>query len=487
MDIGLTSALLAGSVLLIASVLASKASRLGIPALLLFLAIGMLAGSDGPGGIAFDYPAAARNMGIVALALILFAGGLDTEWHAVRGVLGPGIALATAGVLLTAGLTAAFASALLGTSLLYAFLLGAIVSSTDAAAVFAVLRSRNVVLPPNIRSLLELESGSNDPMAVFLTVGVITLVLNQGVAPLDLVPMFAKQMSIGTLVGYAMGRTMRAAVNRASLDYDGLYPVLTLGLALLTYGVADAVGGNGFLAVYLAGLTMRAGEFIHKRSLVRFHDGVAWLMQIAMFLTLGLQVYPSRLPAVALAGVAISLFLMMVARPLAVLITTIPTRLHLRERLLVGWVGLRGAAPIVLATFPLVAEIPAADQIFTLVLFIVVMSALIQGTTVSWMARRLGLSGVAAGGAVDPLDLMAAGDRELEQLTVSPGSAAAGRRLVDLRLPVGALVVLIQRDGGSFVPTGATTLQPGDRLLILAERPQMQGLRTALEQGRDGG
>jgi cell volume regulation protein A len=482
MGVGLTSALLAVSILLIASVIASKASRLGVPALLLFLIIGMLAGSDGPGGITFDYPAAAQSIGIVALALILFAGGLDTEWRAVRGVLGAGVTLATAGVLLTAGFTAAFASILLGTSLQYAFLLGAIVSSTDAAAVFAVLRSRNVALPANLRLLLELESGSNDPMAVFLTVAVITLIGNPEMRVPDLLPMFVQQMSIGTAVGYGMGRTMRLAVNRVSLDYDGLYPVLTLGLVLLTYGFADVIGGNGFLAVYLAGLTMRAGEFIHKRSLIRFHDGLAWLMQIAMFLTLGLQVFPTRLPAVAASGLAIAMFLMFVARPLAVQITTIPTGLGLRERLLVGWVGLRGAAPIVLATFPVVAGIPAAEQIFHLVFFIVVTSAVIQGTTVSWTARRLGLSSTpATGGGLDPLDLFASGDRDLVQVTVRRGSRAADRRLVDVQLPTGTLVVLVERQGASFVPTGSTVLLPDDQLLILVERPKVDALRAALE------
>src|SRR5574340_366630 len=328
----------AAGLLLLAAVAASKASeRLGVPALLVFLAIGMLAGSDGPGGIEFDHPHLAQFLGSVALAFILFAGGLDTRWPEVKSVLSESVLLSTAGVVLTAVLTGWFAAYLLHVPFLNALLLGAVVSCTDAAAVFSVLRSRNLDLQPRLRSLLEVESGSNDPMAVFLTIALIALLSQPGATALDLPLLFLRQMGLGTLVGYAAGKLLSFAVNRINLEYEGLYPVLTVALVLVTYGAAAIAGGNGFLAVYLAALVMGNSDFLHKRSLVRFHDGIAWLMQIAMFLVLGLQVFPSRLPSVAVAGLAIAGFLMFAARPAAVMLLLTFSRLGWRERLLVAW------------------------------------------------------------------------------------------------------------------------------------------------------
>ena len=279
--------MLGAAILLLASVVASKASgRFGVPALLVFLVIGMLAGSDGPGGIEFDYPRAAQSLGIVALALILFAGGLDTRWPNVRPVLPESLLLSTVGVALTAVLVALCAQFLLQLTFLEGMLLGSIVSSTDAAAVFGILRSKNLSLPNRLRSLLEFESGSNDPMAVFLTVGMISLMSVPAFGLGNLGLTFLKQMTVGGVVGYGMGKFMVVVVNRLELEYEGLYPAVTLALVLLTYGLAAAAGGNGFLAVYLAAMVLGNSDFLHKRSLIRFHDGLAWLMQIAMFLTL---------------------------------------------------------------------------------------------------------------------------------------------------------------------------------------------------------
>lgn len=330
--------LVGGSLLLLISIIASKASsRLGVPALLLFLLIGMLAGSDGPGGIYFDDPRLAQSLGVVALTFILFAGGLDTDWESVRSVLWKGLSLSTLGALLTAVLVGWFATIALNFTWLEGLLLGAIVSSTDAAAVFATLRSKSVGLRGQLKPLLELESGSNDPMAVFLTVGFSRLLIDPTASVIDLVPMFIQQMALGAILGYVFGKGMILLVNRARLEYEGLYPVLTLALTLLTYGVTTSLGGNGFLAVYLAGLIMGNSDFIHKRSLMRFHDGIAWLMQIAMFLTLGLLVFPSRLPPVAGTGLLIAAFLMVVARPVSVLVTLLFARCSLREKLMVWW------------------------------------------------------------------------------------------------------------------------------------------------------
>jgi cell volume regulation protein A len=391
-DLPIEYLLLGGSTLLLLSVLASKASdRLGVPSLLLFLVIGMLAGSEGPGGIEFDYPRLAQSLGVVALALILFSGGLDTHWGNIRQVQWKGLALSTLGVCLTTFLVAWFAFTILKFSLLEGYLLGAIVSSTDAAAVFAVLRSRQVRLRGQLTPLLELESGSNDPMAVFLTIGMVTLLTDPTASGVDLLPMFLRQMSLGALLGYGMGKGMAFLIGRARLEYEGLYAVLSLAFALFTYGVTASLGGNGFLAVYLAGLILGNSAVSHLESLRRFHDAQAWLMQIVMFLTLGLQVFPSHIVPVIGIGLVLSLFLMLVARPVSVFLTLPFADLTFKEKLLISWVGLRGAVPIILGTFPLIGGVPQAEMIFNLVFFIVLTSVLLQGTSLPLVARWLGL------------------------------------------------------------------------------------------------
>jgi len=301
--------MLAGSVLLLLGILASKvSSRLGIPALVLFLAVGMLAGSEGPGGIHFDDPRLVQTMGVFALAYILFAGGLDTNWRSVRPVLREGMVLSTIGVAMTALLVGWFVHITLEFSWFEGLLLGAIVSSTDAAAVFAVLRSRGVNLRGNLKPLLELESGSNDPMAVFLTLGMVMLLTEPNTSVLSLAPMVIWQMAAGAAMGYLLGKASVILINRLRLDYEGLYSVLTLTLVPFIYGFASLAKANGFLAVYLAGMVMGNSAFVQKRSLLRFHDGLAWLMQIAMFLVLGLQVFPSHLLPVVATGLAVAAF-----------------------------------------------------------------------------------------------------------------------------------------------------------------------------------
>ncbi|MCL4823989.1 MAG: potassium/proton antiporter, partial [Anaerolineales bacterium] len=345
--------LIGASVILLISVLVSKiADRFGVPVLLLFLILGMLAGSDGLGGIYFDDPALAQIVGVIALILILFFGGLSTEWNQIRPVLKEGLLLSTLGVFITALIVGLFAGALLGLSLVEGLLLGSIVSSTDAAAVFSVLRSKGISLKGRIKSLLELESGSNDPMAIFLTIGLIQLITQPDLSPLSLIRFFIQQMLVGAALGYVMGRAILFLVNRLKLGYEGLYSVLMLALVFLTFGLTDLIGGSGFLAVYLAGIVLGHHDFIHKRSILRFQDGLAWIMQIAMFLTLGLLVFPSRLVPIIGIGMLIAAFLMFIARPVSVFIGLIPSALTWREKTFISWVGLRGAAPIILATFP---------------------------------------------------------------------------------------------------------------------------------------
>jgi cell volume regulation protein A len=465
-------AILAVAVVLLLGVLTSKLSdRYGVPSLLFFLALGMLAGSDGPGGIYFDDAAAARALGTVALVLILFFGGLSTVWVEVRPVLGQGIALATAGVFCTAVLTGLFARILPGFTIKEGLLLGAIVSSTDAAAVFSILRSRGVSLRGRLRPLIELESGSNDPMAVFLTVGMIGLLTGPDRSAGEMALGFVSQMSVGALVGVGIGLAAPRALNRMRLGYDGLYPVLTFALGFLAYGAAAAAGGNGFLAVYLAGITMGNSDFIHKRSLLGFHDGLAWLMQIAMFFVLGLLVFPSRLVPVIGEGLLVTAFIMLVARPVSVFACMAPSGFAPREKLFVSWVGLRGAVPIVLATYPLTARIPQSEIIFDVVFFVVIASVLFQGTSVAGVARRLGVDAPLRSERTHPLEYhQVRGMRgRLRDVQLLPGSCAVGKALVDARLPPGFLAVLIERGGQFVIPRGSTVLEQGDVLLVLAE------------------
>lgn len=477
--------LLAFAFLLLLSVLASKISdRFGIPALLLFLAIGMLAGSDGPGGIYFDDAAIAQSVGIIALALILFSGGLDTDVGSVRPVLKYGLTLSTLGVFITAVIVGFFAKMLLGFSLLEGLLLGAIVSSTDAAAVFSILRSRNVSLKEPLKPLLELESGSNDPMAVFLTIGLIQLLTQPGASFANLILAFALQMSLGAVAGYMMGKVSLFLINRLKLGYEGLYPVLTLSLVVLTYGLTAVIGGNGFLAVYLAGIIVGNQDFIHKRSLLRFHDGLAWLMQIAMFLTLGLLVFPSRLVPVMGLGMLIAACLIFIARPASIFIGLLPAALGLREKIFISWVGLRGAVPIVLATYPLLAKVPQAELMFNIVFFVVLTSVLLQGTSIPLLARWLRVDAPMPRKRVDPLEYTPVSGIKaaLKELIIPQGSNAIGKAIVEMKLPSGFLIVLIDRSGEFILPGGGTTLLVNDRLLVLAEKEIFREVQEQINQ-----
>ena len=481
--------LFATAVLLIIAIFASKASgRLGLPSLLLFLAVGMLAGSEGLGGIEFADVATAQALGIVALAFILFSGGLDTSWPSVRPVLWPALSLSTVAVLLTATTIGLFAAWLFGLRFIDGLLLGAIVSSTDAAAVFSVMRSRGIGLKNHVRRLLELESGSNDPMAIFLTTGVIGIILSPGDSILSLIPMFFLQMILGAAIGVGVGWAMVWLINRINLAYDGLYSVLTLAIVLLVYGLAAITGGNGFLAVYLAGMVMGNRDFIHKRSIRRFHDGIAWLMQIAMFITLGLLVFPSQLRPVIWSGLALALVLILIARPLGVFLALLPFRMPKREKAMVSWVGLRGAVPIILATYPLVSQVPNADFIFHLIFFVVIVSVVLQGPLIPYVANWLGANEPLA--HVSPrypleLEQTADLDSDLVEVPVPEGSGAVGRSIVELHLPDPALVVLISREDKFIVPRGSTVIQEGDRLLVLADRESLERVRRTLEHGAE--
>jgi len=371
MTLTIENIILVGSILLFIGILAGKTSfHLGIPTLVLFLVVGMLAGSDGIGGIQFDSPGTAQFLGIVALNFILFSGGFETDWTSVKPVFGLALVLSVVGVLLTAIILGLFVWWITDFTLFEGLLLGSIVSSTDAAAVFSILRSKNLALKGHIRPTLEFESGSNDPMAYILTIVFISLIQSSDQTNISVIIMFISQLTIGGAFGYLFGLAGKHIINRIKLDYEGLYPALAITLMLLTYSITTTVGGNGFLAVYLSALYLGNQDLLHKRTIMKMYDAMAWLMQIILFITLGLLVFPSQIIPVIGVGLLISAFLMFVARPVSVFLCLMPFKLKNRVRWFISWVGLRGAVPIVFATFPLMAGIEKADMIFNIVFLI---------------------------------------------------------------------------------------------------------------------
>ncbi|MCM8814287.1 MAG: potassium/proton antiporter [Candidatus Omnitrophica bacterium] len=483
MHVPLEIFLLWASGLTLLSVVVSKVSdRFAVPALLLFLLVGIIAGSEGLGGIYFDNYHIAKSVGIIALIFIIFLGGIETEWKSVRPVLAPGMLLSTVGVLITALTVGICTTVLLNFTLVEGLLMGAIVSSTDAAAVFSILRSKKISLKGNLKPLLELESGSNDPMAVFLTASLLGVISRAQTTFLAMAVSFALNLGIGLLLGYVMARFSVAAVNRIKLEHEGLYPVLTISLVLLTYALTTLAQGNGFLAVYLLGLEMSRRDFAYKKTLARFHAGVAWLMQIIMFLTLGLLVFPSQVLSVFGSGMFIAAILIFVARPLGVIVCLLPFRFLWQEHVMISWVGLRGAVPIILATFPLLAGIPQAHIMFDIVFFVVVTSVVLQGTSIPFVARLLRVQA--------PLDVKKRFPIEIEQsegmdatltdLIVPYESAVVGKRIVELGLPAKALIVLISRADKFIVPNGSTLLEGGDILQVLADEPDLKKFQSLL-------
>jgi potassium/hydrogen antiporter len=482
---GATAALLAaiGILLVLAGLASPISNRLGVPALVLFLGLGMLAGSEGIGRIPFDdYPLAFR-LGTIALVLILFDGGLNTAPAVLRRAALPAGLLATVAVVATAGLVAA-AGLALGLAPEVALLVGAVVSSTDAAAVFSVLRSSGVRLRESTAATLEVESGLNDPMAVFLTVVATEWALGHalGVAPVAL--LFLQQFALGGVVGAAVGYAGRASLRRLQLPAAGLYPVLTVAIAFLSFGTATLVNGSGFLAVYVTGILLAARSLPYGAGVRRVHDALAWLAQILMFTVLGLLVFPSKLVPTMAVGLALAAVLAFVARPLAVAGLLALLRVPRAELFFVSWVGLRGAVPIILGAYPAVRGVPGGDELFHLVFFVVLVNSFVPGATVAWLARRLGL---ADGGPPPPaasVELISL--RELPGdfvwYHVAPASAVAEAFVRDLPLPDGCLVTLVVRDRDVVVPRGSTQLLAGDQVCIFV-LPEGRGLLELLFGG----
>ena len=476
--------LLIGSLLLLISVIAGKTTnRLGVPTLIFFLVVGVLAGSEGIGGIHFDNAALAQLVGIIALNFILFSGGLDTHWESIKPVLGKGIALSTLGVFFTALSVGLFVHWIFGFTILEGLLLGAVVSATDAAAVFSILRNRGVSLKGALRPVLELESGSNDPMAYFLTITLTSLIATGQQPASAIVISFLKEFIIGGTIGFLMGRGSVWLVNNIKLETEGLYPVLTLGLAIFTYSVTHAIGGNGFLAIYICALIMGNSNMVHKRSLIKFYDGQAWLMQIILFLTLGLLVFPSRVLPLVGTGLAISAFLMFIARPIGVFTALAFFKTNRRSKLFISWVGLRGSVPIVFATYPLLAGIPKADLIFNLVFFISVTSVLLQGTTLSYVAKWLHVTlppNIKRRSGTD-FELSDTIKSEMKTIHLPMNAWAHGKRIVSLSIPPTVNILAVKRSDTYIAPNGSTRLSAGDILYVLAEdQRSMENLENLL-------
>jgi potassium/hydrogen antiporter len=464
----------------------SLSARLGVPALLLFLFIGMLAGSDGIGKIEFQDVQLTQLLGIVSLILILFDGGIGSRWREIKPIAKEGVLLSTLGVFLTSSLIGAFTHYIFGMPWLHGLLLGAIISSTDAAAVFSVLRTRKIGLHSDLKHLLEFESGFNDPMAVFLTISLISLIQHPDQSPWLLFPYFIRQMGFGLLIGWGLAQALLHFLQRFPLENEGITPVLTISFAILTYGIADLAGGSGFLAVYILALFIGNDEFLHKRYVTRFHDGIAWLMQIVMFLLLGLLVNPNQLTAVIGIGLSITGFSIFLARPLGTLLSMAIFKRGLRQKLFISWVGLRGAVPIVLATFPFSAGLPMANDIFNIVFFVVLASVLIQGSSIEWVAKFLGVLRPFDDKPKYPLEFSPTRHthNDLIEVTIPKHSPLANKLLAELGLPPGVLVVMVYRDNEFIVPNGALALQEGDNMLVMAGQKQLRQLQDLIDYTR---
>ena len=475
-------------VLLALSVLFSRASgRFGIPVALLFLGLGMAAGESGPGGIEFSDYGLAFRLGTVALVLILFDGGLNTPLSAIQAALRPAAALATIGVVATAALMGVAAHLLFGFEWTEALLLGAIVSSTDAAAVFAVLRGSGLQLKRRVGTTLELESGLNDPMAVILTTGLTHALLSGKKPGWELVVEAVVQMVVGAGLGLGLGWAGRQLLKRLRLRAAGLYPVLTLALALLAFGLPTLLHGSGFLAVYVVGIALGNETIRYRTGLLRVHDALAWLSQVGMFLVLGLLVFPKQLLEVAPEGLGLALVLAFVARPVAALLCLLPFRFPPREILYTGWVGLRGAVPVILATFPVLSGTHGARDIFNIVFFIVVVNGLVPGATVPWVTRRLGLASNAPEPPPAVLEIASTQllNGELSAFYIGSASAVTGERVSDLPFPPGSAAMLVVRGQELLAPKGDTVFQPGDHVYVFCHSEDLALLRLLFGQQED--
>ena len=470
-----------GSVLIFASIVISKwGYRFGVPTLLLFLFTGMLFGSDGL-GLEFHSHEDAQLIGMLSLSVILFSGGMDTKFREIQPVMSQGLVLSTVGVMLTTGITGLLIYYLsqwtrldVGLSLPLSMLLAATVSSTDSASVFNLLRSQGVGLKHNLRPMLELESGSNDPVAYVQTIAFVEAIVSTGdMTGLDLATKIVGQLAVGGVVGYLLGRALVWIVNHINLPNSSLYPVLVLSMILIMFTLTDLLQGNGYLAVYVAGLVSGNSRMSYRRETTTFMQGITWLLQIVMFLTLGLLVNPSDLLSVGHVAIAIGLFMMFVSRPIAVFLCLQPFHVPAKAKLFLSWVGLRGAVPIIFATYPVIAGIEDADFLFNVVFVITLLSLSLQGTTITTAAHWLGLATEEPKTGNDfGIELPDELESQLSERVLTEVDFAQGNRLADMNFPKGLLVMMVKRGHSFIVPNGQLELQPGDILLTIARQKE---------------
>ncbi len=472
--------LLICSVILFVSILAGKAGfRVGLPALLLFLGIGMLFGSDGL-GLQFSNPQIAQFIGMIALSIILFSGGMDTKLSEIKPIASQGVVLATLGVLVTTAITGYFIFWLTGLvagyetlTLAESLLMAAVMSSTDSASVFSILRSKGVYLKQRLRPTLELESGSNDPMAYMLTIILIAYIQSNGMDFQDGAISLVVQLVLGLIAGYILGKVSVWIINKVNVENQSLYPILLLAVIFFIFSITSLLKGNGYLAVYIAGLVVGNTKIIHKKSIVTFFDGFTWLWQIVMFITLGLLVNPHELLPVAGIGLTVGIFMIIFARPITVFLCLLPFRnFTTKAKLYISWVGLRGAVPIIFATYPLIAGIENANLIFNVVFFITILSLLVQGTTVTHVARWLHLTDAPDRKDEFGIELPEEIKSAMSEIDITKEVLSHGNKLMQLKLPDHTLAVMVKRDGKYFIPKGNTELHENDKLLMISDNDE---------------
>lgn len=479
--------LLIGSILLFVSIVVGKTGyRFGVPALLLFLLVGMLFGSDGL-GLQFHNAKIAQFIGMVALSVILFSGGMDTKFKEIRPILSPGIVLSTVGVFLTALFTGLFIWYLSGMSwtnihfpLITSLLLASTMSSTDSASVFAILRSQKMNLKHNLRPMLELESGSNDPMAYMLTIVLIQFIQSDGMGTGNIIGSFIIQFLVGAAAGYILGKLAILILNKINIDNQSLYPILLLSFVFFTFAITDLLRGNGYLAVYIAGMMVGNHKITFRKEIATFMDGLTWLFQIIMFLMLGLLVNPHEMIEVAVVALLIGVFIIVIGRPLSVFLCLLPFRkITLKSRLFVSWVGLRGAVPIIFATYPVVANVEGSNMIFNIVFFITIVSLIVQGTSVSFVARLLHLSTPLEKTGNDfGVELPEEIDTDLSDMTITMEMLNEADTLKDMNLPKGTLVMIVKRGDEFLIPNGTLKLHVGDKLLLISEKNKQETVKN---------
>lgn len=470
--------LLIGSILLFVSIALSKTGyRFGIPTLLVFLFVGMLFGSDGL-GVQFHNAGEAQFIGMVALSIILFSGGMDTKFSEIKPVLSQGILLSTFGVLLTTLFTGFFIYWISGMDstniylpLTTSLLLAATMSSTDSASVFNILRSQKMNLKHNLRPMLEFESGSNDPMAYMLTIVLIQFIQSAGMDMGEILSSFAIQFIVGAGAGYLLGKLAIFIMNKINLPNQSLYPILLLAFIFFTFTITDLVKGNGYLAVYIAGIMIGNTKISSRKEIATFMDGMTWLFQIIMFLALGLLVNPHEMLGIAVVALLIGVFMIIVARPLSVLLCLLPfPKMSFRSKIFVSWVGLRGAVPIIFATYPVVANVEGSNQIFNIVFFITILSLVIQGSTISFFAKLLHLDTPFEKTGNDfGVELPEEFDTNLRDYVLTKEMLSEGNTLADMSIPKGTLVMLVKRGDEFIIPNGSVHLKEGDKLLLISE------------------